>query len=369
MQTASILVKPASGLCNTHCDYCFYCDEAAHRAAAQRGMMEVETLRTLIRKTLPATRLQYSLAFQGGEPTLRGLDFFCAAAEMAWRYNRNNARVTLSLQTNGAALDDVWAEFLAENGFLVGLSVDGTAALHDRHRHLNDGGSAYAAALRAAELLDRHRVPYNILTVAHRETAAHIREIYAAYRQRGWRWLQFIDCLDPLDAPAVWSLTPADYGDFLVTLFDLWQADALRGAAPSIRLFDNWLGILLGRPPEACAQSGVCGIQYVVEADGDVYPCDFYALDAWRLGNIRADTLAQIDEKRSALGFCARSIPLPAQCAACPWLRLCRNGCYRQRDAETGLSKYCASYRLFFEQRGDRLAALAQRISRGKPLA
>ena len=113
----------------------------------------------------------------------------------------------------------------------------------------------------------------------------------------------------------------------------------------------------------------VCGIQYIVEADGDVYPCDFYALDAWRLGNIRSDTLAQIDEKRSALGFFARSIPLPAQCAACPWLRLCRNGCYRQRDAETGLSKYCASYRLFFEQRGDRLAALAQRISRGKPLA
>lgn len=365
MRSASVLIKPASSLCNMHCDYCFYCDEAAKREAASFGMMEEDTLKAVIRQTLPKTTHQYSLAFQGGEPTLRGLSFYRSAVDMLHRYNKNGAKITLAMQTNGVLIDDAWARFFAENGFLLGLSVDGTKALHDARRHINGGGSAFDAAVQAAKLMDQYRVPYNILTVVHRETAAHIREIYYVCQQRGWHYLQFIACLEPLHegrGQAPWALTPKAYGSFLVELFDLWYNDTLRGRAPSIRQFDNWLGMLLGYPPEACEQCGVCGMQYVVEADGSVYPCDFYVLDDWRLGSFALNSLEQIDERREALSFRKRSQPLPEKCQACPHVFLCRNGCFRQR--EEGINYFCDSYRMFFDQCGKRLAALAEKMKR-----
>ena len=362
----SVLVKPASGQCNERCDYCFYRDEAAKRTTASYGMMDGETLRSVLRRTLPRVTEQYSLAFQGGEPTLRGLPFYREAVERVRRLNRNGAQVTLSMQTNGALIDDEWARFFAENGFLLGLSVDGTRALHDAHRHMNDGGSAYEAALRAAEALDRHGVPYNILTVVHRETAARVREIYSEYKARGWRYTQYIACLDPLDevrGQRAYALTPEAYGEFLSALFDLWYADAVAGQPPYIRQFDNWLGMLLGRPPEACEQCGSCGEQYIVEADGSVFPCDFYCVDAWRLGSFTENTLEEIDARREALGFRQASWALPEKCRTCPYVRLCRNGCRRNRG-EDGVSIFCGAYKSFFDRCLPRLTRLAEELTK-----
>ena len=370
MQAISLMLKPASSLCNMHCDYCFYCDEASKRAVPSYGFMSEETLRLLIKKTLPQTTEHYALAFQGGEPTLRGLDFYRTAVQMLRHYNRNHARIHLAMQTNGVSMTEEWAEFFWENSFLIGLSVDGTSELHDAYRHLS-GSSSYASALHAARLLDQAKVPYNILTVVHQETAKKIRSIYQSYRARNWRYLQFIACLDPLEekrGTSRYSLTPASYGAFLTDLFDVWYQDARKGKEPYIRQFDNWLGILMGEPPEACEQCGVCGMQYVVEANGSVYPCDFYAVDAWCLGNITEDSLEAIDLKRNKLSFQERSRYIPEKCRACPWLMLCRNGCYRTRVTEAGgdgVSFFCEAYQAFFTVCGERMVSLAAARKRG----
>ncbi len=364
MRSVNIMVKPASGQCNMHCDYCFYCDESAKRTVPSYGFMSEDSLRELIRKTLPQTTEHYSLAFQGGEPTLRGMEFFQAAIRLLRQYNRNRAQIHLALQTNGVAMTKEWAEFFKENGFLIGLSVDGTAELHDACRHFTKG-SSYAAVLQAAQLLDQGKVPYNILTVVHRETVKRIRSIYQSYQARNWRYLQFIACLDPLGeerGQSAFSLKPAAYGDFLIDLFDLWYTDARKGKEPYIRQFDNWMGILMGFPPEACEQCGVCGTQYVVEANGAVYPCDFYAVDEWCLGNITKDSLEDIDQRRTDMSFQERSRILPEKCHACRWLTLCRNGCYRNRVTEAngeGVNYFCEAYQAFFDTCGERLMKLA----------
>ena len=369
MRNVVALIKPASSNCSMRCDYCFYRDEAEKRGRASYGMMTEETLKNVIRRCLLPAEGACAFAFQGGEPTLRGLAFFEKAVEYAAHFNRRGLPVQFSLQTNGFAVDDAWSAFFAKNGFLLGVSVDGTEAIHDRYRHAPDGGPTYARVMKTIESLEKHGVEYNILTVVHRDTAEHIEEIYRGYRKKGWRYLQFITCLDPLGEPRggkPYSLTPEAYGRFLIRLFDLWYQDWQAGRAPSIRQFENYVGILLGMPPESCEQRGTCGVQYAVEADGSVYPCDFYALDAWKLGNFNENRLSEIDERREALGFRQLSFPVPAACEACRWYSLCRNACRRCRlplgGPEGGINYFCAGYQMFFSHCYDRLRAIADRL-------
>ena len=372
MQALTVLIKPASGSCNMHCDYCFYCDEAAKRAQASYGLMSEETLKSVIKRTLMRTEQNYSIAFQGGEPTLCGLSFFEKVIEYTQKYNRNHAEIHYSLQTNGYGITKDWARFFHDHGFLTGLSVDGLEHIHRKYRHGNDGGDSYEHALRAAALFDEYGVDYNILTVVHREVAENIREIYARYRERGWNYLQFITCLDPIGevrGGKPWSLTPELYGRFLIDLFDCWYADWEKDPAsvPYIRQFENYLGILLGMPPESCEQTGRCQPQTVVEADGSVYPCDFYVLDEWRLGNLNSDLLPDIREACDRLDFSGPSRIVPDECAACPHYRLCRNGCRRSRifGEEISLEArnyFCPGYRMFFDAASGRLEHIAQTL-------
>ena len=177
MLGVGVLVKPVSGLCNMRCGYCFYRDEAEKRQTASYGRMSGDTLKNVIRRTLTHAEREYSLAFQGGEPTLAGLDFYRYALRLISQYNRHGAAVRLALQTNGCDIDEEWAAFFAENGFLIGLSADGTGEIHDRYRKTADGGSSWQRVLLAAELFDRSGVEYNILPVVHREVAENIGEI------------------------------------------------------------------------------------------------------------------------------------------------------------------------------------------------
>ena len=367
MPPFSCLMKPSSGMCNMRCDYCFYCDETEKREQASYGFMSEKTLRNIIRRTLPRAEGAASYAFQGGEPTLRGLDFFRYAVELEKRYNRNGVRIQNALQTNGTMIDEEWCRFLSENRFLVGVSIDGTQTAHDRFRHMrSSGGPSWEAAAHATELMDRFKVDYNILTVVHAETAEHIREIYLFYKKRGWRWQQYIACLDPLGEEKgryPWSLTPEIYGKFLIELFGLWYDDAKQGKQPYIRQFENWLGILLGYVPEACDQIGKCSVQYVCEADGSVYPCDFYMLDRYCLGNFNEDRMEDIDRKREEIGFIKNSLIQDEECKACPYHPLCRGGCRRNRDlSREGLGRnyFCESYRMFFSECLPRLESLTR---------
>ena len=369
MPLQNILIKPASGLCNMNCEYCFYCDEAQKRSRASYGMMSEETLRRLVKKVMLQAREQVCFAFQGGEPTLRGLDFFKKAVELQQRFNKNNVRVMNTLQTNGFQLDDEWCAFFREHHFLIGVSVDGTRELHDQLRHDRRGGPTYDKIRESIELLDRFQVEYNILTVVTRQTAENIKEIYQDHKKNGWRYQQYIACLDPLwEAPGgrEYSLTPEIYGRFLTDLFDLWYRDWRRGKAPYIRQIENYIGIFLHCQPESCEQKGFCSVQCVTEADGSVYPCDFYVLDEYRLGNFHTDQIRDFFENPLGRSFVGESLKLPFRCGECKWYFLCRGGCRRNRtvkEEEGAWSNYfCRSYMMFFEKCADRMKEVAEYI-------
>lgn len=357
MPPISVLMKPASGMCNMRCEYCFYCDEMEKRTTESFGFMSEETLKNVIRRTLSRAEGFASYAYQGGEPTLRGIDFFKKAVAFQKQYNRRGIQVNNALQTNGYLLDEEWCLFLKENQFLVGLSVDGTAEYHNALRHTKSGEDTFDRVCRSAGLMDRYGVDYNILTVVTPRIAENIEEIYREYEGRGWHYQQYIACLDPLGEPCggtAYSLTPEAYGTFLDRLFGLWYRDYKKGRQPYIRQFENYIGMAKGYPPEACDQRGTCGIQNVVEADGSVYPCDFYMLDEYRLGNFNTDRLDRIDERRKEIGFVERSRLLNEACGKCEYYRLCRGGCQRNREYNERTGQYenyfCRAYQIFFDR-------------------
>ena len=370
MPQISVLMKPSSGMCNMQCDYCFYCDETQKRIQKSYGFMSEQTLKNVIRRTMLQAEGAVSYAFQGGEPTLRGLDFFEKAVEYEKQYNKHGIQVSNALQTNGYLLDEAWCEFLQRNHFLVGLSVDGIKETHDAYRHSKNGEPTFDRACRAAKQMDAYGVEYNILTVVNRKVAAHITEIYEFYKKQGWNYQQYIACLDPLEEPRgtnEYSLKPEQYGAFLIELFQLWYADWEKGKQPYIRQFENYVGILLGCQPEACDQRGVCGIQNVVEADGSVYPCDFYMLDAYRLGNFNENRLEEMNERRKEIGFVDRSLNLTQECRECPYFKICRGGCQRNRDFDSTSGAYrnyfCEIYKLFLETCYEKLEHIAHSMS------
>lgn len=354
MPPLSIMIKPASGRCNLRCAYCFYADETKLRSVPDRGLMPEAVCDALIEKAVNAAEGAVSFLFQGGEPTLAGLDFYRRFVSRVRELAPGGLAVRCAIQTNGTLLDEDWCRFLAENRFLTGLSLDGSRECHDRFRRDGAGKGTYDRVLRAAGMLDRAGAEYNILTVVTGATARHIQSVFSSLCKKGFRYQQYIPCLDPLEKARggeEYSLSPKQYEAFLKTLFDLWYRELERGRYYSIRYFDNLVWMLEGRAPEQCSMGGRCGVQYLVEADGSVYPCDFYALDQYRLGNVLYDSWEELDHARERSGFIQASERLPDACRECRWLPLCRNGCRRDRMAEEdrlGRNYYCAAYAGFF---------------------
>ena len=366
----TVLIKPASGLCNMQCDYCFYCDEAAKRDVASYGMMEIETIENIIRKVLKQGKGNICFAFQGGEPTLRGLEFFEKVIKFEHKYNIHKCEILNTLQTNGFCVDDKWCRFLKKHEFLLGVSVDGTETLHNLHRHDKNGADTYQKVKNSIAMFEKYQIEYNILTVVNRQVAENVKEIYKEYKRNGWKYQQYITCLDPLGEPQgqrPYSLTPEIYGQFLIDLFQLWYKDWRRGKAPYIRQFENYVGILLGYPPESCEQRGICSVQCVTEADGSVYPCDFYAMDAYRLGNFNTDQITDFFERKESKQFVEESKKWSEQCKQCEYFSLCRSGCRRSRvgekDAGTYRNYFCEGYRKFFQVCGANLMEIAKYVS------
>ncbi len=344
-----LLIKPASGRCNMRCRYCFYADETQNRETSDFGMMTEDTLETVIRKALMHATGSCSFGFQGGEPTLRGLEFYKKAVALQKQYNVNNIQIDNALQTNGLLLSGEWAEFLKRERFLVGLSIDGTTSVHNKNRVDFKGEGTLRRAMEAAAMLKDHRIDFNVLTVVTNDTARKIGAIYDFFMEKGLNWQQYIACLDPFGKETGW-LTPEYYALFLKTLFDRWSQDIMQGRFVYIRQFENYIGMLLCKPPESCGMAGHCTNQYVVEADGSVYPCDFYALDAYRLGSFVTDSFEQLDKKRAELHFIEDSLEKDAECSACPYYVLCRGGCRRDRDMgdSLGRNRFCLAYKEFF---------------------
>ena len=363
MPPLSLLIKPASGSCNMRCKYCFYADETQNRETALLGRMTPETLHTLVDKALAYGDGECTFAFQGGEPTLVGLDFFRDLTDYVARHpNPKRIRVHYAFQTNGYALDEAWAAWFAENHVLVGVSLDGPKEVHDRYRVDAAGKGTYNRVIASIRLLEKHHVDYNILTVVTAANARRARQLYDYFKKNGYRYQQYIECLDPIgEVPGGhdYSLTPERYEVFLKALFDAWYLDMKAGRYVYNRYFENLMMIFAGQGPESCNMRGVCGAQWVIEADGSAYPCDFYALDEWRLGNINTESFEAMEQKRADLGFIQWSTQVAEECRSCKWYALCRNGCRRNREPvtadSTGRNYFCSAYQHFFEYAFPRL--------------
>ncbi|SHH60829.1 anaerobic sulfatase maturase [Clostridium grantii] len=367
----SFLVKPASSLCNLRCKYCFYHSLSENREKSSYGIMTYDTLENLIIKAMNHEPSSILFAFQGGEPTLAGLDFYLHLIELVKKHNLNNIPISYALQTNGMLIDENWAKFLNENNFLVGVSLDGYKEIHDLNRvdSLNKG--SFNKIMKSIDLLTKYEVDYNILVVVNAITARHADKIYKFFKKNNFKYLQFIPCLDPLgeiQGQHNFSLTPQAYGKFLTSLFDNWYKDVINNDFVSIRYFDNIVGMLLGQPPESCDMKGICSCQMVVESDGSVYPCDFYVIDEWKLGNLNENTIVDIQSNPLGNKFVNISTHVDDKCKQCKWLRLCRGGCRRNKEPfkenTPGLNYFCESYEMFYEHSIDKLMELARKLSR-----
>ena len=401
MTAASVLVKPASSACNISCSYCFYRRLCENREVADAGRMSPATLEALVTCALSYGDELVSLCFQGGEPTLAGLDYFREAVRLEKKLARPGQTVENTLQTNGMLIDDDWARFLAEEDFLVGISLDGPAAVHDAHRRDAAGRGTHARVMQSLELLRRHGVRTNVLCVVGDEAAADARGLWEFWREAGLEWVQVIACMGEergeegdagagLDrrgrkrefpahekggaagegeqrASTRGAVSPVAWGEFLAELFDLWYAAWMAGTDIDIRIFSNFAALAAGYPAEECGMSGRCTPTAVVEGDGSVYPCDFYCTDQWRLGNVReaASTpggLGALLTSERARDFAAPSFDVCGECRECQWLALCRGGCRRWREAGGGKDALCEGWKIFFEHAWERLHILGQMI-------
>ena len=364
---------------------------------ASEGIMSYDTLEALVRQGCAEAEGELTLAFQGGEPTLAGLAFYEHLIELEARYKPADLTIHHAIQTNGYALNAEWCRFFKDHDFLVGLSLDGTRGLHDRYRVDPQNEGSFSRIWQHVALLKEFEVEFNILTVVTAPLAKRIGAVYRFFREHDLPWQQYIACLSPLQSredeqgpreEPTWHLSADAYGEFLCELFDLWFDDVVRGRPIHIRNFENWVGMLMGQRPESCGLAGVCSPQHVVEANGDIYPCDFYCLDDYRLGNIHDEgmTIQTLDASERACAFLKDSVPLPEACQSCEVLPLCRGGCKRDRfgfdyvegppaveqigtvpegsDEMIGLNRYCRGYKRFFRYALPRMEQLAQSLRR-----
>lgn len=374
MPSASILIKPASGNCNMKCRYCFYADEQEHREVFSHGIMSKDTMHKIVDQVMEYADHSCMLAFQGGEPTLAGMDFYEDLAEYIVSHkNPKKIRFQYAIQTNGYHIDEKWAGFWKEHRYLVGLSVDGPKEFHDRYRKDASGRDTFNRIMAAARLLERYDVEYNVLTVVTGVSAKRAQKIYNFFKKNRMYYQQYIECLDPIEQEPGWqeySLTPEKYEEFLKAMFDAWYVDAKAGKPLYNRYFENLMMILDRQVPESCNMRGSCGKQWVIEADGSVYPCDFYALDQWLLGNIRKDSFDEMDRRRDELGFIQWSQQIHEDCRKCKWFGLCRGGCRRNREPvtsnSTGKNYFCNAYKGFFEYAYPRLVEIYEMIKNNR---
>jgi len=349
------------------CRYCFYEDETAGREFGNTGIMSAETADLLIEEAFSACPGQggVTFAFQGGEPTLAGLEYFRHFVAKVREANQKGCPVSFAIQTNGLDLNEEWAVFFQKNRFLVGVSLDGEKSVHDSIRPDASGRGTWNRVARNLALLRKYGVQVNLLCVVTCQCAKHPVKVYRTLQRLGGDFLQFIPCLDPLQAQRgsmPYSLTPELYGNFLCALFDEWHRDFTAGKYVSIRLFDDYVHLAMGLPAGTCATAGTCGAYFVAEGDGSLYPCDFYCLDEWRLGKLGEKRLLDLAAGETARRFLQESLDRPAECTQCPWDPLCHGGCKRDWvHAEDGNHNYfCTAFRRFFDYAGERLGQIAQ---------
>lgn len=378
-----VMAKPVGPSCNLNCTYCYYLGKGEAAGGSGTGRMSDETLERFVRRYIEAVSApEVVFSWQGGEPTLRGLDFFRNVVALQRRHARSGQRIQNDLQTNGTLLDESWCEFLKKEGFLVGLSIDGPGELHDRYRVCRNGEPTFGKVMSAVGLLHRFGVPFNTLTCVHRLNARKPLDIYRFLRDEvGAKTMQFTPVVEyrgfdrasprtlppsslPLDgSPAArpghpdsivtdWSVDPDDWGYFLCRLFDRW---ASRDAGKIlVNQFETLMARRLGQPPQMCVYSEHCGKALAVEHDGALYACDHFVYPDYRVGQLDAGPLLDIAFSREQVQFgYGKSDALPSYCRLCTYLSDCWGECPKNRIVRTpqgdpGLNYLCRGLKAFY---------------------
>lgn len=388
-----VMSKPGGPRCNLDCTYCFYLDKELLFPPAQRFRMPDDVLEKYVRDYIESqpTR-EVTFAWQGGEPTLLGVGFFRKVVELQAKHGAGR-EISNALQTNGTVLNDEWGQFLHEHNFLVGISIDGPRDLHDAYRVDRRGQSSFDRVMRGVNVLKRHKVEFNTLTVVNNLNAKQPREVYRFLTKIGSSYLQFIPLVErevvspgsspclapPPQSPAPqegsvgvssWSVRPEDYGTFLATIFNQWvKRDVGR---IYVQIFDCTLGAWIGAGPGLCVHAPECGNALAMEHNGDVYACDHYVFPDYRLGNIATHSFQEMLHSEQQLEFGrSKSTALPPMCKACTYRFACNGGCPKHRFATTpegdpGLNYLCAGYKKFFTASAPAMREMAALLKAGR---
>lgn len=393
-----VLAKPTGAICNLDCKYCFFLSKEM-LYPGDRFRMAGDLLEHYIRQLLESQPgPEITVAWQGGEPTLMGLDFFRRALEHVARYQRPFTTIQHTIQTNGTELTDDWCEFLRQHRFLVGLSLDGPRRMHDLYRVDKGGRPTFDRVIRATRLMQAHRVEFNILTTVHAGNAGHPLEVYRFLRDEvGTRFIQFIPIVErvtpemlplanrgwgdrgndrrPLylqdgDSVTDRSVKPEQWGRFLIEIFDEWvQRDV---GTVFVQMFDAALASWVGAPPAMCLFSETCGDAVALEHNGDVYSCDHFVEPRYLLGNIRKMHLLQLVDSEQQRGFgAAKRETLPQYCRTCAVRFACHGECPKNRfvvapGGQPGLNYLCAGYKAFFTHIDRPMRLMADLVRRGR---
>ena len=390
------MTKPIGPICNLDCTYCFYLEKEKLFPAGENFKMSDEVLETCLRQYIEhQDASEVSFAWQGGEPTLLGVEYFRKVVGIQRRY-AGGKQISNALQTNGTLLDDQWCEFLAEEKFLVGLSIDGPAKLHNAYRVDKKGRDTYDEVIRGLRLLKKHRVEFNTLTVVNRPNVRHALEVYRFLRDIGSGFIQFIPLVERLaDAEATklgldlalpprvdeegykrmpvtdWSVEPQQYGEFLCAIFDQWVRHDV--GRTFVQIFDVTLGNWVGESGGLCVFSETCGTALAMEHNGDVYSCDHYVYPQYKLGNVLNQSLGEMvsSEFQQEFGR-AKASTLPRYCRDCEVRHLCHGECPKHRfirtpEGELGLNYLCRAYKRFFNHSAPAMQGMAGLLRAGRP--
>lgn len=382
-----VLAKPIGPICNLRCRYCFYLEKESLYSAAESWRMTDETLETYTRQYIeaqPATTQDINFTFQGGEPTLMGLDFFRRAIELQRKYLPPGKTASNSFQTNGVLLDDEWCAFLQQNRFLVGLSLDGPEELHDAYRTDASGRGSFDRVMRGMKCMQKHGVSFNAIACIHRRNGDYPLRVYRFLRDNGVQFIQFIPVVEAATNVTTEpessrghgvvtpeSVLPEQFGRFLTGVFDEWAYNDV--GRIEVGDFEQALMTWYGSGPVVCVYKDICGRALALEHNGDLYACDHFVEPGRKLGNIHESTIAEManSARQEAFGR-AKTASLPICCRNCAVGFLCNGGCPKDRllqdaaSGEAGVNYLCEGYRRFYTHTAPAMRAMAEGLRTGR---
>ncbi len=381
-QAFNIMIKPVGSLCNLKCQYCYYLDKA-EIYGGREPRMTIEMLEHFVKEYIAANDVQdVYFNWHGGEPLLAGLDFYRKAVEFQKKYGEGK-RIYNTLQTNGTLITSEWAEFFRANGFLLGVSLDGPQNVHDRYRGGKGGASVFGKVIKGIMELYRARVQYNVMTTVNKQSEGRGLEIYQFLKQAGTRFIQFMPVVEHVkdglivspDTPgariAPWSIDAKAFGQFLCDIFDYWVRHDV--GKVFVNQFDAALASWCGVPQGTCSFAETCGGNSIIEHNGDLYPCDHFVYEGYRIGNVLETNLRTLmnSSKQVKFGIDKRN-GLPQKCLSCRWFFACHGECPKHRfnttdKGETGLNALCEGYEMFFSHVAPYMERMAALLKEGRP--